>query len=250
MRRRQPKQLLLLVALALVIGGVTLSTPASSAPVISGKKANQAVRALIRSDLIRAEIVTYDAGTVGDYRVDRGVVRKLQGRRLTLLERDGSVVRIRLSSATLIKLDNRRVSSRRVRRGMRATAMRMGDATASWLQITKRLPDRSLSRIRALLSNSFLRAEVVSWAGGAVLDNRTDTGVISSVDSVSLVLEENDGTIAEMQFDDATEVWINGALFTTSDLAVGMSVTTIGSGDGMVSQIWAQGKKNPGVGKK
>lgn len=250
MRRKQPAQLLLLVALALVIGGVTLSTPASGAPVISGLKANRAVRALVRPDLVRAEIVTYGAGVVGDNWVYRGVVRKMRGRQLTLVERDGSIVRVKLSSATQIRIDNRRSASRRVRPGMRATVMRIGDAAASWLYIARRTPDRSSLKIRALLTSDFLRAEVVSWTGGAVLDSRADTGVIANVDAASLVLQEDDGTSVDMQLGDATETWINGMALSTGDLVTGMKATTIGSGDGIVSQIWAQSKKKSGGGKR
>jgi hypothetical protein len=250
MRRKQPAQLLLLVALALVIGGVTLSTPASGAPVISGLKANRAVRALVRPDLVRAEIVTYSAGVVGDNWVYRGVVRKMRGRQLTLAGRDGSIVRVKLSSATQIRIDNRRSASRRVRPGMRATVMRMGDAAASWLYIARRTPDRSSLKIRALLTSDFLRAEVVSWTGGAVLGSRADTGVIASVDSTSLVLQEDDGTNVDMQFGDASEVWVNGVALSTVDLVAGMRATTIGNGDGIVNQIWAQSKKKSGGGKR
>jgi hypothetical protein len=249
MRRKRSGQLVLLVTLAATIGGVTLSSPASGAPMISDIRANRAVRALIRPDLIRAEIVVYGDGGVGDYRIDRGVVRKIQGRQLTLVERDGSIVRVKLSSATQITLDNRRVTSTRIQPEMRATVMRMGDATASWLYLARRSPDRSVLKIRALLTTGFLRAEVVSWTGGAVLDSRADTGVIASVGASSLVLQEDDGTLVDMQFDDASEVWINGMALSTGDLVAGMKATTIGSGDGMISQIWAQGKKKSRGGK-
>jgi hypothetical protein len=251
MRRKQPTQLLLIAALALVLGGVILSAPASGAPLIVGQKAaNRAVRGLIRSDLVRAEIVTYDTGEVGDYRVDRGTVRKIRGRWLTVAERDGSVLRVRLSSATRIRIDNLKSTRKRIRRGMRVALIRPGGAAPSWLYVTRRSPDRSIPKIKALLSNNFLRAEVVSWTSGDVLDSRTDTGVIESVDDVSLTLQEDDGTIAEMQLDDATEVWIDGMALGTGDLVAGMRATTIGSGDGLVGQIWAQGAKKSRLGKK
>lgn len=250
MRRKRPAQLLLLGALALVIGGVALSTPASGAPVVSGPMANKAVKGLIRADLVRAEIVTFAGDQVGDNRVYRGVVRKVRGRQLTLTERDGSVVRIKLSSATQINIDHRKVTAKRVRPGMRATVMVEGNAAASWLYVARRSPDRSVPMIRALLLNGFLRAEVVSWAGGAELDTRADTGVIASVDNTSLVLQEDDGTSVEMQFSDTSEVWINGTALSTGDLVAGMKATTIGSDDGMISQIWAQQGKKSGSGKK
>ena len=249
MRRKQPAQLLILVALVVTIGGVTLSSPASGAPAVSDRNANKALKALIRPDLIRAEIVTFSNGEVGDYRVDRGVVRKMRGRVLTLTERDGTVVRVRLSSATKIKIDGGKSTTKRVRRGMRAAVVRTGNSAVSWLYVTRRLPDRSLVKIRSLLSTGFVRTEVISWTGGMVLDSRADTGVIESADGASLTLQESDGASVQMQFDGAPEVWVNNEASSTTDLAAGMRVTTIGTGDGVVSQIWAYGEKL-GVGKK
>ena len=249
MRRNQPARLLLLVALIGTIGGVTLSSPASSAPVIFDRKANQAVNALIRPDLIKAEIVTYNSGEVGDNRVDRGVVRKVRGRLLTLVERDGSIVPIRLSSATQIRIDGRKGATARIRQGMRATAITTGNAAVSWLYVAWRLPDQSLPKVRSLLSVGFVRTEVISWTGGALLDSRADTGVIDSVDGASMTLLEADGASEQMQFDGAPAVWVNNAASSTADLAAGMRATTIGNGDRVVSQVWAYGKK-PGIGKR
>jgi len=248
MERKRPAQLLLLVALAVVIGGVTLSSPASGAPASFNQKANRAVRDLVSPNLIRAEIVTFSAGEVGDYRVYRGVVRKMRGRLLTLAERDGAVVQIRLSPATQIRIDGRRSTVRRVRRGMRATMMRQGNAAASWLYIARRPPDRSGSKIRSLFSTDFVRAVVVSWDAGAVLGSRTDTGVIESSDEISLTLQENDGSTVPLQIDASTEVWINNTVSSPTELTAGMDTTTIGTGDGVVSQIWAY-DKNSGAGK-
>lgn len=245
------RKLLLVFALALTIGGVTLSTPASGAPTISDQKANKAVKALVRPNLIRAEIVTYSGGEIGDYRVYRGTVRKMRGRRLTLAQRDGSVVRVRLSPITQIKIDNRRVAAKRVRPGMRATVMRKGNAAASWLYIAKRLPDRSGPKIKTLLSSNFLRAEMISWTGGELLDIRSDTGIIESSDGVSLTLQEADGATVQMQIDSATLVWVNNTSSLATDLTAGMNATTIGNGEGLISQIWAKGKKSGGPsGKK
>lgn len=250
MRRKRPAQLLLLGALALAIGGVTLSTPALGASVVSGPLANGAVKGLIRADLVRAEIVTFAGDQVGDNWVYRGVVRKVRGRQLTLAERDGYVVRIKLSSATQINIDYRTVTAKRVRPGMRATVMVEGNAAASWLYVARRSPDRSVPKIRALLLNGFLRAEVVSWGGGAEIETRADTGVIASVDGTSLVLQEDDGTSVDMQLGDASEAWVNGFALSTGDLVAGMKATTIGSGDGVISQIWAQDRKKSSGGKR
>jgi hypothetical protein len=253
MRRKQPAQFLLLVALVVTIGGATLASPlasqASGTLVISDLRSNMAVKALIRADLIRTEIVTLNSGVVGDNRVDRGVVRQLRGRLLTLAERDGTIVKVKLSSATQIRIDGRKAAATRVQRGMRTTVFRMGNSAVSWLYVTRTLPDTSLSKVRALLSAGFVRTEVISWTGGALLDSRADTGVIDSSDGTSMTLLEADGTSVPMQFDAALAVWVNNRVSGTVDLAAGMRVTTIGNGDGVVSQVWAYGKR-PVAGRK
>jgi hypothetical protein len=120
MLRNRPAQLALLTALVVALGGVAFSSPASSASASSSQHANQAVKALVRTGLVRAEIVTLGAGKVNDYRVDRGVVRKMRKRLLTLTERDGEVAQVKLSSATQIGIDGRKNAAKRVRPGMRA----------------------------------------------------------------------------------------------------------------------------------
>ncbi len=249
MRRKQSAQLLLLAALVVTIGGVALSSSASGARTAPGQKANKAVKALVRPALIRAEIVTFRGGEVGDYRIYRGVIRKLRKRQLTLIERDGAVVRVRLSAATQIRIGSRKRAAKRIRRGMHATLMRRGNAAASWLYVARGLIDKSGPRIKSLLSAGFVRAEVVSWAGGTVLDSRADTGVIESADDASLTLLERDGTTVQMQVDSSTQVRINNKTSITTDLRSGMKTTTIGDGEGTASQIWAYGKKS-GVGRR
>ena len=251
MRHKQSAHYLLLVALVLTIGGVALSSSASAAPAFSENRANLAVKALIRTDLIRTEIVTFDGVEVGDYMVYRGVVRKVRGHLLTLTERDGSIVRIRLSAATQIRIDARRARAKLVRRGMRAAFMlRNGNAAATWLYVAKRLPDMSGPKIKSLLSNDFVRCEVISWNDGEVLDSRADTGVIASVDDTSLALEESDGTTPEMQIDPSTMVRIDNQASDAVNLTAGMRTTTIGDGDLLVGQIWAFAKKPAGNIKK
>ena len=250
MRRKQPVRLILLVALVVSIGGVTLSSPASGAPTLFDQRAaNQAVKALIRPDLIRSEIVTFNSGQVADYRVYRGTVRKIRGRLLTLIQRDGTVVPVKLSAATQIRIDSRSSTAARVRQGMRATVIMSLDGSVPWLYVAWRLPDSSLSRVKLLLSPGFVRTAVISWTGGGVLDSRADTGIIESVDAASLTLQESDGTTWPTQFDVAPAVWLNNQASSPTDLAAGMRVTTIGNGDGVVNQIWAYGKKLS-VGKK
>ncbi|HEY5160015.1 MAG TPA: hypothetical protein VII83_02975 [Gaiellaceae bacterium] len=243
MKRTQPAQLLLMVAAVAAFGCLAFSLPASGAPMVSGLTANSTVKALFHTGFIRAEIVTFSSGQVGDYRVDRGVVRNVRGRVLTLVERDGVVVRVRLSPSTQIRVGAQTGTARSVRPGMRATVMNKGTSAASWLYATRTSSDNSEPTIRSLLSTGFVRAEVISWADGAVLDSRADTGVIESADDTSLTLQESDGTRVQMQIDSSTQLLVNLSAASAADLAAGMRATTISNGDGVASQIWAYGKK-------
>jgi hypothetical protein len=243
MRKGRFSRIVALVALVVAGSVLAFSLHASNASASSAQNANQAVRGLVNSDLVRAEIVTLVGGKLNDYRVYRGAVQKIRGRLLTLAGSDGAVVQIRLSAITQIRLGIRRVVARRVRAGMYATAIRKGNAPASWLYLARRLPDRSESKIKSLLSIGLVRAEVVSQVAGALFDTFADTGVIRSVDNTSLTLNESDGATAQMQLDSATQVRVNNRVADTTALTTGMKATTIRSGDGPVSQIWAFGKK-------
>jgi hypothetical protein len=225
-------------------------TPNASA--VSGQKAGQAVRALFGSSLVRAEIVSTAGSDVNDYRINRGVVRRVRPRFLTLAERGGSVVRIAISSSTRITVDGKRVKATRVRRGMRATALQKGSARAIWIYIAKKKPDRSLNKIRPLLTAQLVRTEVISFASGSLRDSRADIGIIDSVDDSSLTLSESDGAVVDMQLDTVTQVQINNKSADVTELAAGMRATTISDGDGAVSRIWASGKgaANNGGGNK
>jgi hypothetical protein len=254
MRRGRFVQVSALVTLFLTGSVLAALFLASSAPASSRNGANQAARALVTSALIRAEIVTSNGAKVNDYRVYRGTVKRVKGRLLTLSERDRTSVRIKLSAATQIRIDGRNAQATSLRPRMRATVMRKGSAAASWLYVAKKLADKSGSAIKALMSpGGFVRAEVVSLTGSGLLDSRVDTGVIESVDSLSLTLSESDGAVVQMPLDSTTQVQVDNVVTDLTGLAAGMKATTIRHGDGAVSQIWATGKKpnkGQGGGKK
>jgi len=87
--------------------------------------------------LVRAEVVMYD-GTLQDWRIDRGRIRSTAGRALTLRERDGTVVTIPVAPDAQIDLNGRPVAFERLRNGMQATTIRLGDAAASTVKVTLR----------------------------------------------------------------------------------------------------------------
>jgi hypothetical protein len=89
--------------------------------------------------LVRAEVVTNEAGTIHDYRVDRGRIRAIvrATMSLTLLERDGTLVTVAVSPTANITLGGVSVPFTRLRRGFTATTVRDGDTTASIVQATR-----------------------------------------------------------------------------------------------------------------
>jgi len=90
--------------------------------------------------LVRAEVVTNEAGTIHDYRVDRGRIRMIArgSLSLTLLERDGTLVTVPVASTANVTLNGVTVAFARLRRGLTATTVRDGTAAASIVQATVR----------------------------------------------------------------------------------------------------------------
>jgi hypothetical protein len=89
--------------------------------------------------LVRAEVVTNEAGAIHDYRGDRGRIRGIARATLslTLLERDGTLVTVQVSPSASITLGGAGVPFTRLRRGFTATTVRDGAAAASIVQATR-----------------------------------------------------------------------------------------------------------------
>jgi hypothetical protein len=88
--------------------------------------------------LVRAEVVMNEAGTIHDYRVDRGKIRVIAQGSLTLLERDGTLVTVPIAPAADIRLGGASVPFGKLRRGFVATTVRDGAAAASQVLATRR----------------------------------------------------------------------------------------------------------------
>jgi hypothetical protein len=87
--------------------------------------------------LVRAEVVMFD-GSLQDWRIDRGRIRSTAGRALMLKERDGTVVTIPVAPDARIDLNGRPIVFERLRNGMQATTIRLGDEPASTVKATVR----------------------------------------------------------------------------------------------------------------
>ena len=88
--------------------------------------------------LVRAEVIMNDAGTIHDYRVDRGTIRAIAQGSLTLLERDGTLVTVPVAATADVRLGGVSVPFARLRRGFVATTVRDGSAPASQVLATRR----------------------------------------------------------------------------------------------------------------
>lgn len=80
--------------------------------------------------LVRAEVLLKDGGVLRDYRIDRGVIRAKAGGTLSVLERDGTLVTISIAPTARITVGGRPATFAALRRPMRVTIIRDGDAAA------------------------------------------------------------------------------------------------------------------------
>jgi len=87
--------------------------------------------------LVRAEVITSEAGVIHDYRVDRGRVRQVTSSSLTLVEKDGTVVSIPVASTASVTLGGKTVLLKQLKRGFTATTVRDGPASASTVIATR-----------------------------------------------------------------------------------------------------------------
>lgn len=88
--------------------------------------------------LVRAEVLVKEGGVLHDYRIDRGVIRAKSGGALSVLERDGSLVRIPVAQSASITIDGRPATFAALRRRMVVTVIRDGDAPATEVRAFRR----------------------------------------------------------------------------------------------------------------
>jgi hypothetical protein len=87
--------------------------------------------------LVRAEVITSEAGVIHDYRVDRGRIRQVTASSLTLAEKDGTLVSIPVASTASVTLGGRTVLLKQLKRGFTATTVRDGSAAAATVIATR-----------------------------------------------------------------------------------------------------------------
>jgi hypothetical protein len=85
-------------------------------------------------NMVRAEVILLEGGTVHDYRLDRGVIRQRAAGTLTLRENDGQVVTIPVAPNADIQLRGKTIPFQRLRIGMQVLTVREGDQPATVLR--------------------------------------------------------------------------------------------------------------------
>jgi hypothetical protein len=95
--------------------------------------------AFFGAGMVRAEVVLLDGLGLHDYRIDRGRVQAVAPRAGTvrLLERDGTLVVIRVAPSARVTLNGQRATLSGIRRGMNATLVRDGDRPAELVEATR-----------------------------------------------------------------------------------------------------------------
>jgi hypothetical protein len=88
--------------------------------------------------LVRAEVITSEAGVIHDYRVDHGKIRLVSTGSLTLFEKDGTTVAIPVAPNATVTLGNVSVPLKKLRKGFQATTVRDGTAAAYMVVATRR----------------------------------------------------------------------------------------------------------------
>jgi hypothetical protein len=130
MIRRRSKALWAIAALLLVNATLLVAQPALALPRALGSY-------FFGSKLVRAEVLVQDGGSFHHYRIDRGVIRDKVATSLVLRERDGTVERIAIAPDALITLGSRVILFERLRKGMRVTVIREGEAPAIEVRATR-----------------------------------------------------------------------------------------------------------------
>jgi hypothetical protein len=89
--------------------------------------------------VVSAEVVVLDGSGLHDYTIHRGKIRSINGRTLTLKQRDGNVVQVPVAPDALIEGPaGRQIPYERLRTGINAETTQDKDQPASIVRVTLR----------------------------------------------------------------------------------------------------------------
>jgi hypothetical protein len=231
---------LVLVALACTPGAALsqngVGANGSKTPA-AGEQSNPTVGEVFGPNLVRAEVITLENGTLNDYRVDRGLIRSLGRGSLELQERDGTIATIPIADAA-IDIDGRAVGVSSLRVRMRATTLRSLSGAAKRISVSNRKQGTLDRELPKLTGGGFVRAETITVTGNRIDDYRLDQGAIQSVRGSTLTLLEADGRTVALTLDSNTQVGGRKGAGALRTLKPQMSVLTLRRGNNPVLSIW------------
>jgi hypothetical protein len=96
-----------------------------------------------------------------------------------------------------------------------------------------------IDALRPLLGPGFVRAEIVTRAGGAIHDYRADRGRIRQIRPGEVTLRELDGTIVAIPVAAGAQVRLDGRAASYQQLRRGMQAVVIRDGDAPAIRVVA-----------
>jgi hypothetical protein len=122
----------------LIVLGVALLLAANAALLVvsPGQALPRALGAyFFGPKMVRAEVIVRDGGATRDFRLDQGRIRAIGRDSITLLERDGTIVVVPVSSSAEILRNGRRVQFRTLRRGQDVLTVRESGRPAEVVRV-------------------------------------------------------------------------------------------------------------------
>jgi hypothetical protein len=183
-----------------------------------------------------------------DFRLDRGkLVKRYAAGSLTLIERDGIKVAIRVAPTARVFVNGRPAGFRLLRLGMQVAVAHevtpTGDLPADTVYgtVPKQSPKWPPATVALLFGNKLVKAELFV-TDTAPHDYRLDRGKIRQVGAFQLVIREADGTDVTVDISPNAHVKLNNQNGTFLQLRKGMMATTMRDGDKAADQVYATGK--------
>ena len=197
--------------------------------------------------MIRAEVGLKTADrTLHDFRIDRGrLTKRYAAGALTLAERDGTKVTIKVAASAHVVLSAKGSNLRALRAGMQVAVPRDGDLPADTVYASgpRGTPKIPYTLVSSLLGGRMLRAEIALKSADNVLhDYLLDRGRIRQVNGTTVVIREGDGTVVSVPVSPFARVKLNGKSASYAQLRRGMTATTMRDGDKPADQVWASGR--------
>jgi hypothetical protein len=221
--------------LLVLLAGLLLAA-AQPRPTAAAVAPGALLRSLFGGTLVRAEVIVREGEGVRDLRVDRGRVRAVGMREVSLVERDGTVVSIPVAVNASVTMRGAPSPFETIKRGMQITTVRDRDQPAQYVVQPAQAWSKDL--VRLLFGVQMIRAEVIVL-NGTVRDVRIDHGEIVAVRRRVVRLREHDGRLVAVQVATGATITLDGRRAPWAWLRTGMTATVLRVGDGAASIVQA-----------